>query len=124
MCVQNKPFCFNQHKQLHCTKNCFLTVQSDFFMNFHLLSYKKLRVHHAQCLHTLAGQISLLNDRMFLRNDSHFSAIGQDLFVAIQCSQQTQENNIECRPYFTNIKNSHIMQWKLEMILIPILDWK
>ena len=38
MCVQNKPFCFNQHKQLHCTKNCFLTVQSDFFINFHLLS--------------------------------------------------------------------------------------
>jgi hypothetical protein len=50
MCVKGKSFCFNQHGQLHCTKNCYLTVQSIFLINFHLLTYKKLKVFHVQCL--------------------------------------------------------------------------
>ena len=54
---------------------------------------------------------------MFLKNSSHFSAIDQDLFVPIQCAQQTQENNIKCRPYFSNIQNSHIMQCRDNQIV-------
>ena len=111
MCVQGKSFCFNQHGQLHCTKNCFLTVQSNFFINFHLLTYKKLKVFHVQCLHTLAGQISLLDDGMF------FNSIDTDLVVPLQCAEQTQENNIKCKAYFSTTRKSNIMQCRNNNIL-------
>ena len=119
-CVQGRSFCFHQHEQLHCTRNCFLTVESKKKFNFHVKSYKKLQVFHAQCLHTLAGQISLLDNGMFLKNTTHYSALDKDLDVPLQCTQQTQENNIKCKNYFSNSKSfqSHIMQCRKNNIVV------
>jgi uncharacterized membrane protein len=54
---------------------------------------------------------------MFMKSNTHFNAIGHDLFVPIQCEQQTQENNIKCRPYFSNIQNNYIMQCRGNQIV-------
>ena len=116
-CIQSKSFCFQQHGQMHCTENCFLTVEDEFYINFHLLSYKKLKVFHAQCLHTLAGQLSVLNDGMFLKNTSHYKSVGTDLTVPLQCSEQTPENNLKCKSYFSSTSKTNIMQCRNNKIV-------
>ena len=54
---------------------------------------------------------------MFLRNASHFNSIDTGLVVPLQCAEQTQENNIKCKSYFSTTRKSSIMQCRNNNIL-------
>ena len=115
-CVRSQSFCFHQHEKMHCTEDCFLSVADNFYINFKLLSYKKLEIYHASCLHTLAGHISILDNEMFVKNATHFKSISKDINVPIQCSEQTLENNIECKAYFMPSNDQSILQCRNDQI--------
>ena len=115
-CVIGKSFCFQQHERMHCTEDCFLTVSNNYFLNFKLLSYKKLNIFHADCLHTLAGHVSIMNNGMFTKNSTHFKSINKDIIVPIQCSEQTLENNLKCKAYFMPTDKQSILQCRNDQI--------
>ena len=115
-CVRGESFCFQQHEKMHCTENCFLTVKDNYFINFNLLSYKKLNIFHADCLHTLAGHISILSNGMFVKNSTHYKSIDKDITVPIQCSEQTLENNLKCKAYFVPTDKQSILQCRNDQI--------
>jgi hypothetical protein len=109
-CVRGETFCFPQHKNLHCTADCYLSTSDNFYVNFQLLSYTKLEIHHASCLHTLAGHVSILDNRMLVKNKTHYTSINKEISIPLHCSEQTLENNIECKPYFKKSNEESILQ--------------
>ena len=115
-CIRGKTFCFQQHKNLHCTEDCYLSISDNFYVNFKLLSYTKLEIHHASCLHTLAGHVSILNNEMLVKNKTHYNSINKDISVPLHCAEQTLENNIECKSYFVQSNEQCILQCRDDQI--------
>ena len=109
-CVRGQSFCFLQHSNLHCTKDCFLTSKTDFFLNFELLTYTRLEVFHASCLHTLSGKLSILDNGMFTKNKTHYTSLKKNVEVPLFCSEQTTANNANCKEYFMETSKDHILQ--------------
>ena len=99
-CILHQQICFYRHGHFFRTTDCFLTSEDDFAINFQMQEYLKLHVLHINCMHNKTGLISLLSNKMFLKNATFFNQVGRNFNIPENCIQLTKTNNVKCKEFF------------------------
>ena len=73
-CILHQQICFYRHGHFFCAKDCFLTSEKDFAINFKMQEYLKLHVLHVDCMHVKTGLISFLSNKMFFYKFNFFQS--------------------------------------------------